>query len=299
MNVQTPVAVDAAAPTSAALRAQEKAIAEKYIGGTPWLMIFWGLANVATWFALWPLTMRNIVPLWLAFPIATFCVTMSYLPSHDAQHDIIVPRSSRWHWLNELFGHVVIFPLGLPFRTARTTHLQHHRHTNDPVLDCDYHNRAPDAFAAIINTIRNRQPGSEGNKRYGNILMAMGTPAAKAAMIDAVAMNLFILAAMCALAWSGYAIEVALLWWLPRILGTMYILFYLSWAPHHPTNETGRYRETRAFRSIWGNLGSSGMQYHIVHHLYPNIRLNWTPRAYRDLRPILEARGCDLGGLSD
>ena len=292
MNVQLPI-------DTATLRAREKAIAEKYIGGTPWLMVAWGLGNIVLWLALWPLTISGVLPLWAGFAIATVCVTASYLPSHDAQHDIIVPRTSPQHWLNELFGHIVIFPLGLPFRTARTTHLQHHRHANDPALDPDYDVHAPSAAAAIWKSLQNRQPRGAGSKRYGQILMALETPAAKSALIDAMLMNFFNLALLCGLAWSGYAIEAALLWWLPRQIAITYINFYLSWAPHHPATETGRYRETRAFRSLWGNIGSSGMQYHIIHHLYPNIRLNWTPVAFRELRPILEARGCELGGLKD
>ena len=40
-----------------------------------------------------------------------------------------------------------------------------------------------------------------------------------------------------------------------------------------------------------------GMQYHIIHHLHPRIPLYRTPRAYWEMRDILEARGCDLGGL--
>jgi len=38
-----------------------------------------------------------------------------------------------------------------------------------------------------------------------------------------------------------------------------------------------------------------GMQYHIVHHLHPYIPLSQTPAAYREMKPILRARGCDLG----
>lgn len=299
MNVLPPLDARAAPVDGAALRAQEKAIAARYIGGTPWLMIAWGLGNLALWLALWPLTIAGALPLWAGFLIATVCVTSSYLPSHDAQHDIIVPRTSPWHWLNESFGHIVIFPLGLPFRTARATHLQHHRHTNDPARDPDYPVHAPSAVAAIWMSLKNRQPRGAGAKRYGEILMALGTPAAQTALVDAVVMTFVDLGLLCALAWSGFAIEAALLWWLPRHIARTYINFYLSWAPHHPGTQTGRYRETRAFRSFWGNIGSSGMQYHIVHHLYPNIRLNWTPAAYRDLRPLLEARGCDLGGLKD
>ena len=99
------------------------------------------------------------------------------------------------------------------------------------------------------------------------------------------------------LAWSGYAIEAALLWWLPRHIALTYIQFYLSWAPHHPGNESGRYRDTRSFRSILGNIGSLGMQYHIIHHLHPRIPLYRTPQAYWEMKPILEARGCNVHEL--
>ena len=49
---------------------------------------------------------------------------------------------------------------------------------------------------------------------------------------------------LAAFAWSGYALEAALLWWLPRHIGTSYIQLFLSWAPHYPMEETGRYRDT-------------------------------------------------------
>ena len=55
--------------------------------------------------------------------------------------------------------------------------------------------------------------------------------------------------------------------------------------------------DTRGFRSTVGTIGSMGMEYHIIHHLHPRIPLMRTPAAYRDLRPILEARGCTLDGL--
>ena len=33
---------------------------------------------------------------------------------------------------------------------------------------------------------------------------------------------------------------------------------------------------------------------HIVHHLHPYIPLNHTPAAYRQMRPILKQRGCEI-----
>jgi beta-carotene hydroxylase len=291
-------ALDMNSRTDAAeLTRQERAIAAKYQGGFPWLMAFWGVGNSCVWVALWPLTLTGLIPLWLTFIVATANVMLSYLPSHDAQHDIFIARGSKRHWINELIGHVSIFPLVLAFRTARETHLGHHRHANDPALDPDYPSHAPNAWAALWKTIENRQPGSAGKARYGAYLTAKGTHAAKIALRDGLLMQTFFYTVLAAMAWAGYAIEVALLWWLPRHIAQTYISFFLSWAPHHPAQEQGRYRETRAFKSRLGNLGSMGMQYHIVHHLYPTIPLTKTPAAYRELRPILEARGCELGGL--
>ena len=74
-----------------------------------------------------------------------------------------------------------------------------------------------------------------------------------------------------------------------------YLLFFLSWAPHHPMTARGRYLDTRSWKSKVGNIGSMGMQYHIVHHLHPYIPLTDTPAAYHEMRPLLVARGCDLG----
>jgi beta-carotene hydroxylase len=86
--------------TSQSLRAREKAIADQFTGGIPWLMVFWGITNTVIWLALWPLVFTGVMPLWLGFIIASINITMSYLPSHDAQHDIIAPKGSKLEWFN-------------------------------------------------------------------------------------------------------------------------------------------------------------------------------------------------------
>jgi beta-carotene hydroxylase len=94
------------------------------------------------------------------------------------------------------------------------------------------------------------------------------------------------------LAWAGYGLEAALIWWLPRQIGISYISLFLSWAPHHPANEKGRYRNTRFFTSPLGNILVLGMEHHGIHHLYPAIPLTKNAAAFREMKPILEARGC-------
>ncbi|MEO1407182.1 MAG: fatty acid desaturase [Pseudomonadota bacterium] len=277
---------------------REKAIAQRHMGHFPWFSVVWCFANLAVWLSLWPLVFLGVLPLWAAFPIATLNVMLSYLPSHEAQHDIIARPGQKLRWLNELVGHVSIIPLWLPFGVARLTHLEHHKHTNHPEKDPDHSTHADGPLHAIWRSLQNRQPRAEGGfNSYGETLMRLGTPQANRALLVAVLYQLFFFGLMFTLAWSGYAFEAVFLWWLPRHIGLTYIQFYLSWAPHHPAMNRGRYRDTRAWRSRFGNVLTMGMQYHVVHHLYPRIPLIRTPAAYWELRPILEARGVRIDDL--
>ena len=277
------------------LASMEREIARKHIGRFPWLIVFWGFGNLVFWLSLWPLVLFFGVPLWVGFILSTVSIALSYLPSHEAQHDIIARPGSKLRWLNEAIGHLSVIPLALPFRIARLTHIEHHKHTNHERLDPDYSSRAKGPWHAIWKSIQNRQPRSKGGMNaYVPVLMRLGR---RDLMFDAIIYNLGYFGALFALAWSGYAIEAALLWWLPRHLAFTYIQYYLSWAPHHPANETQRYASTRSFRALLGNLGSMGMQYHIVHHLHPRIPLYRTPRAYWEMKPILEARGARIEDL--
>lgn len=276
------------------LRAREKAIAEPFMTGFPWVMFIWPLVNTTVWLSLWPLVMSGAVPLWAAFPIAIISVTASYLPSHDAQHHIFVSEGSRWHWINELIGWFSLIPMCAPLSVLRVTHFEHHRHTNDPELDPDFPMAASTLMGAIGKAIVKSQPLHD---RYAATLQRLGTPAAKRAGLHGLLSKMVLYSILAALAWTGHVWEAVFLWWLPLKIGSVYVNVYLSWAPHQPMTGRGRYRETRAFRSMWGNIGSSGMQYHIIHHLYPTIPLNRNPAAFRALRPILEERSCDLGGM--
>jgi len=281
--------------SEAELLRMEREIARQHIDRFTYLAVVWGFGNFAVWLALWPLVIMGLLPLWVGFLIATLNLMLSYLPSHEAQHDIIARPGTKLRWLNQLVGHVSTIPLVLPYRVARLTHLEHHTHANDPELDPDHGTQASGPLHAIWKSIQNRQPGARGgNNKYAETLKRIGRPDV---LLDAALYNLAFYFILIGLAWSGHAIEAALLWWLPRHIGMTYIQYYLSWAPHHPATDKGRYRDTRSFRSILGNIGSMGMQYHIVHHLHPRIPLYRTPHAYWQMREILAARGCRVEEL--
>lgn len=276
----------------------EREIARKHLDKFPWVSVAWGLGNLAVWFSLWPLVLTGALPLWAGFLIATANVTLSYLPSHEAQHDIIARPGAKLRWLNELVGHLSTIPLVIPYKMLKLTHLEHHKHTNDPERDPDYGTKANGPLHAIWKSIQNRQPGGkDGTDKYASVLVEMDTDESKRALLTGILWTAGFYAVLFAMAWSGYALEAALLWWLPRHIGLTYIQYYLSWAPHHPGKETGRYTNTRSFKSILGNVGSLGMQFHIVHHLHPRIPLFRTGPAYWEMKPILEARGANVDEL--
>ncbi|MEL7547046.1 MAG: fatty acid desaturase [Pseudomonadota bacterium] len=292
MNVQTEIKPDT---DSAELMRLERDVARRHIGKFPYFAVAWAFTNIAVWLSLWPLVFLGIIPLWLGFVIATINVTLSYLPSHEAQHDIIARPGDKLRWLNELVGHVSVIPLAAPYRVLRHTHLEHHKHTNDPELDPDYSITAKSGLQAIWRSIAGRQPRS--GKRAQGYAAALARIGREDVILDNVIYDIVFYGILFGFAWNGYAIEAALLWWLPRHIGLTYIQYYLSWAPHHPGTETGRYRNTRSFRSVLGNIGSLGMQYHVVHHLHPRIPLYRTPRAYWEMKDILEARGAEVSEL--
>ena len=286
---------DLSSLSEAELLRMEREVAARHIDKFPYFAVAWAFSNLAVWLALWPLVFMGVVPLWLGFIISTVNITLSYLPSHEAQHDIIAKPGTKLRWLNQMVGHLSTLPLVLPYRVAKYTHMEHHKFANDPEKDPDYANHADTALGAIWNSIYYRQPRADGGfNAYGNALQRIGRGDV---VLDGVIYQIIHYGILFGLAWSGYAIEAALLWWVPRHIAMTYIQFYLSWAPHNPGLTSGRYRDTRSFRSILGNIGSLGMQYHIVHHLHPRIPLYRTPRAYWEMKPILEARGCDIHEL--
>ena len=275
------------------LMAAEREVAARHVGRFPWGSVLWAVLNLACWLSLWPLTMMGILPAWAAFLIASANCALCYLPSHEAQHDIIGRPGSNTRWLNEAVGHLSTIPILLPYRVAKLTHLEHHKHANNPELDPDYGVHADTALQSAWQTIRQQQPGEKTNA-YGDALARIGRPEVA---LDAVIYELVYYAIMIGLCWSGHALEAALIWFLPKHIGLIYIRHYLSWAPHNPGMGKGRYKDTRSFRSAVGNVLSMGMQYHIVHHLHPRIPLMRTPRAYWEMRDIPKARGCRLDGL--
>ena len=278
---------------------EEMAIAKQFQGGTMWPYAVAAFGCFAVWLSFFPLAIAGQLNLALAFVLSCVFAVGGYVTSHEAMHSNIGRPGEKTRWLNEAVGAVSTIPIVFPFSMARIMHLEHHYHCNDPVKDPDYSDEAPNALMAWYKTWYNRQPGVDGSiHHYKRILAEMGTPEAARALKETMVLQLVFMAVLFAMAWSGYAIEAALIWWLPRHIALSYIRFYLSWAPHHPREgKTGRYEQANFFKSRLGHVMSMAMETHLIHHLYPGIPNHRTRAAYFALKPILEKRGVDCSAL--
>ena len=276
------------------LRQQEAAIARRYRGRARWPYVAVAIVCFAAWLSFMPLAILGIMPLWLGCALGSVFVAGGFVVAHEAMHSNIGQEGTKARFWNELTGQIASLPLMVPYSMLKTMHMLHHEHTNDPDKDPDAIHAAPNVGMALVRSWINRQPGAGGTgASWRRHVARLGTPEAKRALTQALAVQLAAIVLFMAFAWSGYAIEAALLWWLPRHIGLTYTHVVLSWAPHHPHGATGRYENTGIIRHPLGYVGSLGIEYHLMHHLYPFIPVHAMRRAYHEMKPILEARGVD------
>jgi beta-carotene hydroxylase len=275
---------------------QERAIGLKYAAQKvrTWPYTVIAIVCFAAWISFFPLTILGIMPLWLGCILSTIFAAGGYVIGHEAMHSNLGAEGTPQRFWNELTGQIATIPLILPFSMVKAMHLLHHQHTNNIEKDPDAIHAAPNVVMAVVRSWLNRQPGSHGTSaRWRRHIAELGTPEAQRALAETMALQVVAMAFFFAMAWSGHGLQVALLWWLPRHIGLSYIHAVLSWAPHHPHGRTGRYDSTRLIRHPLGLWGSMGIDYHLIHHLYPYIPVHATGAAFREMKPLLEARGVD------
>ena len=283
------------------LQLEQEVATRYYLQGQrqTWPYVAGTIAGFALWASFLPLTILHILPLPLAFVASCLIATAGWLTAHEAIHDTLGRKGTPRRFWNELTGQLAMVPLMFPLSIARVTHLQHHRHCNDPKRDPDYVDVAESFPKAIWKVWQNRQSGKDGQIHHIRrvLIDEVGTPEALSALKQALITQLCGYLFFIGMALAGYAIEVALVWWLPRWVALVHVHVGFGWDPHHPHTGTSRYDDTSVFKSHFGTILSMGIEGHLVHHLYPNIPIHLTKRALREMRPALEPRGVDYSAL--
>jgi len=291
---------------SAALSAEEQAVARRLSGGFGWPTVLFAFALLSVEAGMIFLWALGRVPLWAGFVVNSLVSYAWYTVHHDATHKAISGRNPRWRWVEVALGNLAGFALQLEFAGYARNHLRHHAHTNT-AADPDLAVKGPmwqlpiKWAVAVVFTVVGSLPG--GERIVARVVAKLDVPlpaaeserdkADRARLRRFTQVGLVILVATIPLGWFWPAF---LLWWLPSRVGILFLMVLFQWMPHFPFDRTDRFGATRINRfpgSTWLLLQQDR---HLIHHLYPQIPWYRYRAAFRELRPLLVANGAIIQG---
>ena len=261
----------------------ERAVARSFMGRIQWEMILIGVGQATVWAVTYVLAIVDVLPLWLAFVIATVCSCLAYLPSHEGQHGNLSGRRARWRWIDPVVGQISLIPLRSSHELLRVTHMKHHAHTNDPERDPDHHSMRGGWWNAAISVHQDRS--NDVVRRLAAEDEAFGASLMRGVVVTkAFSLALLVMVVL-------FPLETLLVWWLPSKLAFSYLFIYFAWEPHRPGDRVGRYKDTRYWTLPLPRFLFQSMQTHVLHHMYPTIPHWDEPKAMEALRPFMVERG--------
>lgn len=273
--------------------------AQFFMGGVAWSTLVFGFAIVVGYVATFWAVAGGDLSLVTGFFVNGLLVYASYTILHETVHGNVSGLGQPTRWYNEVLGYVSGFMMAIPLTIHRTTHLAHHRRTNDPEADPDMvmaiEGRPGPAslFAASLRSIVKQYtfffgPAWERTSSGDRWMAAIE-------MVVAVGVRV-------GLAMAGYAVEVLVLTVLANLLGNLMIVTFFAVAVHHPNRAQGRYVDTSTviFPS-WLNGPITWLwlwqNYHSVHHLFPRVPFYRYVALFDRIEEIMVVRGAPIHRL--
>lgn len=219
---------------------------------------------------------------------------------HDGAHGLICD-SSRGNLL--LANVLAAWPLGITTQGFRRSHIAHHAHTQttrDPDLmrklqigADDWHcpmSRAK-VMRILLRDLCGRGLWNMGRRLrwYGSAASGAGKQPARGQRPWAIGRLLFFVALVSTLTLGGWWVEFAIYWLAPLLLLLPAILRVRSLAEHFALPHTFDLTSSRDTDAPWLErqlFGPCGINWHLVHHLYPDIPVHALQRAHRLLRAL-------------
>lgn len=284
----------------------ENLVAASYWGGIQYRIVFTFLLFAACWVGVIVLGAMKVLPLWLGLIANSVFASTFYMPMHEATHKNIWGKRSRGRWIEEVIGIACSLPTGINFSSHRAGHMRHHAYTNDPSRDPDHfidgrlrelpvkfygmtmvYSLLP--FFALIKPLRVLLP-KDMRRLLGD---RQASKSEGKSQIRFWILSTVVLIASFA---TGHGVAALMLWWLPARIQLIWLMFIFAWYPHHPANETSRYRHTRVAVFRGSGLLIRGHDHHAIHHLFPRVPHYRLKALWNELALDLAQRGVRAEG---
>ncbi|URR36737.1 fatty acid desaturase [Thermosynechococcus sp. HN-54] len=244
-------------------------------GFNPTLVMFFAafaIAILSTWGYF-----QGHWPGWISFVANMLALHLMGTVIHDASHN--VAHSNRI--MNAIMGHGSALMLGFVFPVFTRVHMQHHAHVNDPENDPDHYVSKGGPLWLIAPRFFYHEVFFFKRRLWRNY-----------ELLEWFLSRLTLVGLVTFAALNGYLDYVLNYWFLPAgVVGLMLGLFF-DYFPHRPHIERDRWHNARVYPSRILNLLIFGQNYHLIHHLWPNIPWYKVQPAYYAVKPLLDAHGC-------
>jgi len=278
-----------------ALDRKAVASARQYMGEVAWPTIVLGVVLGMSYVSTVVLAFAGLLSLWLAVPLVSLLVYLSYTVLHDSVHGSITGSNQSLRWLNRALGYMAAWIVMIPLTAHRYEHMAHHRHANDEVNDPDFHvgqmrNSLPAAIAAALRASV-RQFSYYAEHRWAiaptrqNVILCLEVAAALLPRLGAMA--------------AGYWVEGLALFVVAWLIGAIVLLYLFAYIVHRPQERVGRYLDTSTIllpRALHTPLTWLWMfqNYHSIHHLFPRVPFYKYAELFEDIEELMDAKGAPV-----
>jgi len=219
-----------------------------------------------------------LIPLML---IETLVVYLMFTPLHDGVHFQI----SKKRLINEsalLFAWPIL--LGSPF-LFRKIHLHHHSHVNEPAEDPDHFTASKQLWKSFFRSFFLIffyhwffLKKTRGLKDLAHFSLSILIP--------------FFIINICWLLKDSIGLALFMIWVLPPFFAYGILSFTNAAWPHHPAQETDRFKNTRNTYVPWiVQALMMNQNLHLIHHLKPNMPWYEYPEYLRQHEAELKRQG--------
>lgn len=244
--------------------------------------------------------LSGVLPIWWLTPLLGLSAYAHYTIVHEAIHRNIV-RSRRFDPVNGALGWWGSLTLGNTWPLFHRTHIAHHAHTNTD-RDADLFVKGSLTrliWLGLLSVPLNLVPVPLARRLFARLGLDIGYLDIEPLMPrEEWRLHIGVHGLLCLAVWLavalGFGAEAFALYVLPSAMGRLLIGVFLAWMPHHPFDDSDRYRTTRVLTSPLAKIMCMGHHLHLVHHLWPSVPFYRYPQLFALMRPALEERGARL-----
>jgi beta-carotene hydroxylase len=228
------------------------------------------------------------LPVAATIAINATSIYLLFTVMHDSMHR--TAHQSRF--INDLLGRLSALPLTVTMPLFRAVHYEHHSHTNDPERDPDLIvNRGP-RWALLFWCLAIMV---EYRRHYFGRRMWRD----RSDLIEAIAMECFLLGAIVLAAATGTFATLAIVWLGPALIAVAVLALCFDFLPHYPYTSQERYLDTRIYPGRILNALLLGQNYHLIHHLWTTIPWYRYQRVFGEVEDVLVGRGARIERRND